>query len=68
VDDLSAVHAGARADVDDPVRRVHRLLVVLDDDEGVARGSSGARGSRSADGCRAGAGRSTARRARRARP
>ena len=37
VDDLPAVLAGAGADVDDPVRRAHRVLVVLDDDEGVAR-------------------------------
>ena len=36
VDDLSAVLAGARTDVDDPVGRHDGLLVVLDDDQGVA--------------------------------
>ena len=35
-DDLAAVLAGARAHVDDVVGRAHRLLVVLDDDDGVA--------------------------------
>ena len=35
-DDLAAVLAGARAHVDDPVGRAHRLLVVLDDDQRVA--------------------------------
>ena len=30
------LHAGARADVDDPVGRADRVLVVLDDDERVA--------------------------------
>ena len=36
VDDLAAVLAGARPDVDDPVALADRLLVVLDDDHGVA--------------------------------
>ena len=36
VDDLAAVLARARADVDDPVGRGDGVLVVLDDDEGVA--------------------------------
>ena len=36
VDDLAAVLAGSRTDVDDVVRSAHRLLVVLDDDERVA--------------------------------
>ena len=36
VDDLAAVLAGTRADVDDPVGGLDRLLVVLDDDQGVA--------------------------------
>ena len=36
VHDLAAVDAGAGADVDDPVGRVDRLFVVLDDDERVA--------------------------------
>ena len=35
-DDLAAVLAGARADVDDVVGDPDRLLVVLDDDHGVA--------------------------------
>ena len=35
-DDRAAVLAGARADVDDVVGRAHRVLVVLDDDHGVA--------------------------------
>ena len=34
--DLAAVLAGAWADVDDPVGGADRVLVVLDDDEGVA--------------------------------
>src|SRR5690606_4207359 len=36
VDDLPAVLPRTRADVDDPVRGADRVLVVLDDDEGVA--------------------------------
>ena len=36
VHDVPAVDTRARADVDDPVGRVDRLLVVLDDDQGVA--------------------------------
>ena len=35
-DDAAAVDARARAHVDEPVGRAHRLLVVLDDDHGVA--------------------------------
>ena len=35
-DDLAAVLAGARAHVDDPVGDAHHLLVVLDDEHGVA--------------------------------
>ena len=35
-DDMAAVLAGARADIDDPVGRAHRLFVVLDDDQRVA--------------------------------
>ena len=35
-DDLAAVLAGARADVDDPVGGADGVLVVLDDDQGVA--------------------------------
>src|SRR5262249_29507452 len=34
--DLSSVLAGSRAEVDDPVGRPHHLLVVLDDEHGVA--------------------------------
>ena len=36
-DDLAAVLAGAGADVDDPVGGADRVLVVLDDDQGVAQ-------------------------------
>ena len=36
VDHLAAVLAGTRSDVDDPVGRGDGVLVVLDDDEGVA--------------------------------
>ena len=36
MDDLAAVLAGARADVDDPVGDPDGVLVVLDDDQGVA--------------------------------
>ena len=35
-DDVAAVLARARADVDDPVRAADGLLVVLDDDDGIA--------------------------------
>ena len=35
-DHVAAVHPGAGPEVDDVVRRAQRLLVVLDDDEGVA--------------------------------
>ncbi len=35
-DDLAPVLAGARPEVDHPVRRAHHLLVVLDDEDGVA--------------------------------
>ena len=35
-DHLAAVLAGARAEIDDVIGRAHRLLVVLDDDDGVA--------------------------------
>ena len=34
---MAAVLAGARADVDSPVRGLDRVLVVLDDDQGVAQ-------------------------------
>ena len=35
-DERAAVAPGARADVDDPVGRAHHVLVVLDDEHGVA--------------------------------
>ena len=41
-DDVPAVLAGARPDVDDVVGRAHRLLVVLDDDHACCRGRAGA--------------------------
>ena len=34
---MAAVLAGARAHVDEPVGRAHHLLVVLDDEHGVAQ-------------------------------
>ncbi len=37
VEDLTALLAGARADVDDPVGATHDVEVVLDDEERVAR-------------------------------
>ena len=39
-DDLAAVLAGPRPHVDDPVRRAHHLLVVLDDEDRVAESRS----------------------------
>ena len=54
-------------EVDHVVGRADRLLVVLDDDDGVAEVAQPRQRRRAARGCRAGAGRSTARRARRAR-
>ena len=35
-DEFAAVHAGAGAEVDDPVGGAHHRLVVLDDEDGVA--------------------------------
>lgn len=35
-DDPTSQQAGARADIDDPVRRLHRLATVLDEDQRVA--------------------------------
>ena len=46
VDDLAAVLAGARADVDGPVGDPDGVLVVLDDDEGVAEVAQPDAGSR----------------------
>ena len=66
-DDVAAVLAGARAHVDDVVGRAHRALVVLDDEHGVAEVAQALERARSAARCRAGAGRSTARRGCRAR-
>ena len=66
-DHVPAVLAGARAEVDHVVGGADRLLVVLDDDDGVAEIAQPRQRRRAARGCRAGAGRSTARRARRAR-
>src|SRR5699024_4594336 len=37
VDDVAAVFASIRADIDQPVRRANRVLVVLDDDQGVTQ-------------------------------
>ena len=66
-DDLAAVDAGAGADVDDVIGGEDRVLVMLDDDHRVAEFAQAPAASRAAARCRAGAGRSTARRARRAR-
>ena len=66
-DHVAAVLAGAGAEVDHVVGRPDRLLVVLDDDDGVAEIAQPRQRRRAACGCRAGAGRSTARRARTAR-
>ena len=66
-DHVAAVLAGAGAEIDHVVGGADRLLVVLDDDHGVAEIAQPRQRRRAACGCRAGAGRSTARRARRAR-
>ena len=66
-DDLAAMHAGARAHVDEVVGGADRLLVVLDDDAPCCRDRAAASASRAGARCRAGAARSTARRAHRAR-
>ena len=67
-DDPPAVLAGARPEVDDVVGRAHRPLVVLDDDHGVAEVAQPRQRVEQLAGCRAGAGRSRARRGCRARP
>ena len=66
-DDVAAVHAGARPHVDQVVGRAHHLLVVLDHEHGVAEVAQPLERRRSACRCRAGGGRSTARRGCRAR-
>ena len=66
-DDLAAVDAGGRADVDHVVGGEDRLLVVLDHDHRVAEVAEVFQRLEQALRCRAGAGRSRARRARRAR-
>ena len=63
----AAVLAGARAHVDDVVGGEDRILVVLDDDDAVAEVAQVLERRRAAARCRAGAGRSTARRARTSR-
>ena len=64
---VAAVASRARPHVDDVVGRTHRVGVVLDDEHAICRGRSSAADSPASERCRAGAGRSTARRARRAR-
>ena len=59
--------AGAGADVEHVVGGADRVLVVLDDDHGVAEVAQPLAAFRAAARCRAGAGRSRARPARRAR-
>ena len=66
-DHVPAVLAGAGAEIDHVVGGSDRLLVVLDDDHGVAEVAQPRQRRRAACGCRAGGGRSTARRARTAR-
>ena len=61
-DDVAAVLAGARAEVDDVVGGAHRPLVVLDDDHRVAQVAEAVQGRDQLLRCRAGANRSTARR------
>ena len=58
-DDLAAPDAGAGAEVDEVVGGAHRVLVVLDDDDGVAHVAQPLEAWRSAGRCRAGAGRSS---------
>ena len=65
--DFAAAHAGAGAEVDDVVGGPHRVFVVLDDDDRVAHVAQAVRAWRAAGRCRAGAGRSKARRGCRAR-
>ena len=67
-DDMPAMLAGARSDVDDPVGGAHRLLVVLDDDQACCRCRAVAPGSGSAARCPAGGVRCSVRRGCRARP
>ena len=67
-DDASAVHARAGAEVDDVVRLPDRVLVVLDDDDRVAEVAQAMQRVEQRAGCRAGAGRSTARRGRTCTP
>ena len=56
-DDLAAADAGAGAEVDEVVGRPHRVLVVLDDEDGVAHVAQPLEAARAAGRCRAGAGR-----------
>ena len=67
-DDVAAVLAGAGAEVEQVVGGADRLLVVLDDDDGVAEVAQALEGGDEAWRCRAGAGRWRARRGRRATP
>ena len=64
---LAAVLAGAGPDVDDVVGGADGLLVVLDHDDRVAQVAQAQQGRDQAAGCRAGAGRWSARRGCRAR-
>ena len=66
-DDLAAADAGAGAEVDEVVGGPHRVLVVLDDEDGVAHVAQPFAGCAAGGRCRAGAGRCTARRGCRAR-
>ncbi len=66
--DPAARLARAGAEVDEVVGRLDHLAVVLDEDQRVAQVAEVLQGARAAGRCRAGAGRSSARRARRGRP
>ena len=66
-DHVAAMDAGARPHIDQIVGGADRILVMLDDDHRVAEIAQPLAGSPAAGRCRAGAGRSTARRAHRAR-
>ena len=67
-DDLAAAVARAGAEIDEVVGRLDHLAVVLDQDQGVAQVAQVPQARRAAGHCRADAGRSSARRGRRARP
>ena len=66
-DDLAAVDTGTRAHIDDMIGGADRFLVMFDDDHRIAEIAQALAAVEQPVHCRAGAGRSKARRARRAR-